>query len=1372
MNFRNLNRLVLGPALCLLLPGLSPVVQAASEAGLVHSPTGRYVVQLADPPLAAWSGGETRSGLRLKATSPEVTGLREDRFNTPEARAYLAHLDERRQAVLYRHEAGLKRVLEPAHVYRYALNGMTLSLDPAEAARMARDPDVASVEPEFARRLETDAGPEWVGAPDIWLGGTPGAGAGTSGAGVVIGIVDSGINPDHPSFADVGGDGHDHDNPRGRRFGLCASGGGGCNDKLIGIHDFTDEGTSGRDAEGHGSHVASTAAGNHVNARLRGETLTLEVPVSGVAPHANIISYKACNAVSEEEEGNCPGGALLDAIDQAVEDGVDVLNYSIGGLVNRTGPWTHAESRAMRNARGSDIVVVSSAGNNGPVGESISLPAVAPWVIAVGNSSHDRQFINRLENLSGGQAPPPMTLTGVGFTDGLDDAPIVHAVEFGEPLCGEGEMNFPPTGESNPFPDGTFNGEIVVCDRGIYARVEKGFNVEAAGAGGYVLANTREFGASVVSDDHFLPAVHLDFEQSEKLRAWLAAGGERRGSISGATRDIDPAFADVVSASSSRGPGAFTPNVMKPDITAPGTSILGAQQGEDGASNRYQFLSGTSMASPHVAGAAALLRAARPAWSAAEIHSALVMTADAGPVTDDAGRDAGALVRGGGRLDVSTAVNAGLVLHESVGRFIGADPESGGEPADLNLPGLADHECFLDCGWVRTVKATRDGVTWRAEVDAPPGVEVRVTPEEFTLDSREDTRRISIQADVRDGPVGEWIDGSVRFEPVAGGGRLPNPVRMPLNVFVSGGGLPEQTVLKADARGGSEFVGLEGLVALPDLALTPSGLQRGVVDQRTLRQDDTRGDPYDNFNDGTTFFKLVNVVEGDTLLVAEVLSSDAGDIDLYVGRDTGNERPNLREERCASNSPGVLERCQIKNPEPGTYWILVQNWEAVGGSNDVRLAHAVVPGAGGGITATGPSRVDVLDSFDVRVSWDDNAMEPDSRWYGTVSLGTDPGNPGNLGMLPVVLERTADTALAGRALVPGKVERFQLPGDMRHLGLFVDVPPGATQLTVEAEIDGNGILDLFAAFEREPAGETADEIAADADYSSTQFGRVATLMIGEGDGLEPGRWFIVPFNDTFAGRELELHVEVETKDEPFAPKHGMWFNPDRPGHGLDINRSGERLFIVWFTYLEDGTPAWYLAEGSFESDIWTADLVRHTWDGKQTRSTEVGEAVLTFHAEDEVVFSWRLFGRSGSEPMVPCEGGPGCIPGGLATPVDKTGHWFSPSEPGWGDTVVTKGDLELHTLYIYDRRGNPRWLQGVNRDRTDNDVTDLLAFEGFCPVCELVPTATTPAGTIETAFRSQTRGTFQVDVTLPPAYPGGWVRDNAGMSMLSDPVDQ
>ena len=166
---------------------------------------------------------------------------------------------------------------------------------------------------------------------------------------------------------------------------------------------------------------------------------------------------------------------------------------------------------------------------------TIGSPANAPWIIAVGNATHDRVFASAVENLSGGNTAPPSALIGASKTGGIGVRKIVHARDYGNALCGIGAPESGPdcasnTGASNPFAPGTFkNGEIVVCDRGVYGRVEKGKNLKLAGAGGYILANTEECGEAVVADDHCLPATHLGLSDSNKLRTWLESGSNHQG---------------------------------------------------------------------------------------------------------------------------------------------------------------------------------------------------------------------------------------------------------------------------------------------------------------------------------------------------------------------------------------------------------------------------------------------------------------------------------------------------------------------------------------------------------------------------------------------------------------------------------------------------------------------------------------------------------------------------------------------------------------------------------------------------------------------------------------------------------------------------
>ncbi len=368
--------------------------------------------------------------------------------------------------------------LKPPFTYTTAFNGIAVELSAKQARIVAAVPGVVDVRPDFTRFLQTDAGPGWIGADTVWNS------LSTKGEGIVIGVIDTGINPANPSFVDPGADGYDHANLRGVFYGICNSSdpkydSGFCNDKLIGAYDFTSALTgnpaTSLDVNGHGSHTASTVDGNFVTpATVIAPPTTIDRDISGVAPHANIISYRACYS---DSVGGCPGSVLVASIDQAVQDGVDVINYSIGG--GSSDPWLDYDAQAFLAARQAGVVVVTSAGNNGPSSETAGSPGDAPWLIAVGASTHGRAFENSLIGLTNTSSLPLGDIQGQGITDGYGPKPIVYAGDppYSDRLCGK-------------VAPGTWtNGEIVVCDRGTYGRVEKGENVLARGAGGYVLAN-------------------------------------------------------------------------------------------------------------------------------------------------------------------------------------------------------------------------------------------------------------------------------------------------------------------------------------------------------------------------------------------------------------------------------------------------------------------------------------------------------------------------------------------------------------------------------------------------------------------------------------------------------------------------------------------------------------------------------------------------------------------------------------------------------------------------------------------------------------------------------------------------------------------
>ncbi|MGH3520781.1 MAG: S8 family serine peptidase, partial [Haloechinothrix sp.] len=936
-----------------------------------------YLVRLADAPLAGYRGGV--SG--LAPTSPAARGEASLDPASAASKAYLGYLEDRHDSVRRAAAVAIGRAVTAQLRYLHAYNGMAISLTEAEASAVERLPGVASVSKEYNREVTTDAGPQWIGAPEIWSGGATGGRPGSQGEGVVVGVIDTGVNHDHPSFAAVGGDGYRHSNPRGQFYGLCAPAGGApfCNDKLIGVHDFT--GSGPLDDNGHGSHTAGTAAGNVLEATVEAPTTEITRSVSGVAPHANLITYKGCLAT-----GNCTSPSLVAAIDQAVADGVDVINYSIGGGPND--PWNDDDSLAFLAAREAGIFVAASAGNSGPGAETVGSPANSPWLLSVAASTHDRAFVNSLRDLSGGDPTPPADLAGKSFTAGYGPAAIVDAADYGDELCGA------------PFPPGTFDGEIVVCLRGVNPRVEKGSNVKLGGAGGMVLANDEASGDSTVADPHELPAVHVGFTDGQALRAWLAQGEGHTGAIAGTSTDQSATNGDVLAAFSSRGPNQPVPGVIKPDVTAPGVDVLAAVHSTDpSASPEYGLLSGTSMSSPHAAGAAALVRAVRADWTPAEVQSALTSTTVTEVRKHDGVTQADPFDMGGGRIDLTGAAQAGLVLDVPPAEFTAADPEHGGDPTGLNLATLGQDECRGTCTWTRTVTNERSSAaTWRISTEAPEGMALSVKPGRLRLDPGE-SATLTITADVADLNSTDWTFGAVRFA----GRDLPDQ-RFPVAVLPGGSAQP--VVIEASDTSGSHTAQITTPIDLRGVSATVYGLQQAHVDHLRVPQDPTMLDPYDQ--PVGTEHRIATVPEGARELVAAITDTTATDLDLFVGRDTNrNGRPDADEELCRSATESALESCRLADPEPGTYWVMVQNWLSGEVVDDVELETAVIPGTdNGNLTVDGPSgRVPAGTPIDINLSWNEPGLAPGSTWVALVQLGSDAGHPANVGSLQVRLHR-------------------------------------------------------------------------------------------------------------------------------------------------------------------------------------------------------------------------------------------------------------------------------------------------------------------------------------------------------------------------------
>ncbi|WP_345463089.1 S8 family serine peptidase [Nocardioides marinquilinus] len=566
---------------------------------------------------AASAAAPTRLYL-VTLRSPGTTGL-PDRGPVP-GRARAGEL-------LAQQDAVLADVDTPPPVYRWttALNGFAVELDADQAALLAALPQVALVEPNEVQPLAS--------APDA--AALPQArrrpAARDAGAGVVVGVVDTGLDPDSPLFAQL------RERVPDRFAGPCEAGdrwsAGSCTSKVVGARWFVDgfgtdalraaSSLSPRDTDGHGTAMASIAAGNAaVPVQVAGERLGR---FSGAAPEAQVAVYKACWSAPDPAGDGCATADVVSAVDAATRDGVDVLSLSVGGP-----SAIDTVDRALLGAVEGGVVVVAAAGNEG---DRAGAAHPAPWVTTVGGTT-DAVRRGRVEAVGGprlggvmvSQRGVPSSRLVAGSAVRARGASVADAT-----VCAPGSLDAARVG-----------GAVVVCERGGVARVDKSRAVALADGVGMVLVDVR--GEGVATDAHEVPTVHLAAGPGRRLLRWLAT--ERAPRVRLVPRGLVRAAPRVAPFSSS---GSTTTTVVKPDVVAPGSGVLSATV--PSGHGDWDFLSGTSPATAHTAGVAATLlgRGLRPSV----VRSALVTSA--APLASTPVLDAGA-----GRVRLAPAQRTGL----------------------------------------------------------------------------------------------------------------------------------------------------------------------------------------------------------------------------------------------------------------------------------------------------------------------------------------------------------------------------------------------------------------------------------------------------------------------------------------------------------------------------------------------------------------------------------------------------------------------------------------------------------------------------------------------------------------------------------------
>ncbi|KFN50900.1 Ig-like domain-containing protein [Arenimonas composti] len=521
----------------------------------------------------------------------------------------------------------------------------------------------------------------------------------------------------------------------------------------------------------------------------------------------------------------------------------------------------------------------------------------------------------------------------------------------------------------------------------------------------------------------------------------------------------------------------------------------------------------------------------------------------------------------------------------------------------------------------------------------------------------------------------------------------------------------------AFADSGYVDVPLSGLRALPALTLRTTPLRAPDSVALDLATDPSPRDLWDLAGTQRVVRTLPQPADGNPQEWQVLIDAIGwgGDVDLYAGQDlNGNGLPDPGEVDCTS-AMAASERCELNLIHPGNgdvrYWVLVHNRHDAAQTGELDL-YAFNLGANGdaSLVATAPGTLPADAAFPLRVSWNGATLVDDGlRAAGYVGLWSE----GNLvGRFPFRVERSGE-AFAPRPLV-GNLD-LVLPPDRIHEALFVDVPAGATSLTVRSFSSRN--IDLYLAHAADPSGPVVAPAPprAEADASATTAAGNEVIRL-TGAALKPGRWYVIPHNADTLTASVVLQATIEAN--PPAIRPGSYFDPGRGGHGVFLYPAGSQWTGLWFTYLQDGSPTWYYLQGAAPgaNGLWFGELFRSAWDGGGNRLTRIGLARLSPSGTDAFTWTWTIDGETGSEPMVAL--GRGC-PVLEGEPLDVSSTWFAAESAGTGHSVQMWPHYEYYAAFIYDDRGVARFVTSEAAGFQGGEAT--LAVEqltGFCPLCE------------------------------------------------------
>ena len=1019
-----------------------------------------YIVQLQNAPAATYQGGIAG----LPATQP-ATGAAFD-YRSPDVQNYVQFLGTKKSDVL----ATVANATVFAD-YDVVLNGFAAMLTDSEVLTLKMNAAVADVQADQPRHMDTVSTSVFLGLTangGVWS--QYGGGTLVKGEDMVVGIIDGGIWPENPAFADrVDSNGKPTFDPSGTLaygsapasfIGGCSAGEGfdpakHCNNKLIGAKFYNagflstglpknwSEFYSPRDSAigsngvsigkgGHGDHTASTAAGNTgataiINGVMLGTT-------SGIAPRARIASYKICwtyddtaNPDGSNSRNSCFNSDAVKSIDDAVKDGVNVLNYSISGSQTST---ADAVEQAFYRASLAGVFVAASAGNSGPAN---AVAHNSPWITTVAASTHGRRFFADVTLGNG------VKYAGASTNNSpLGSTAVVRAEDAGmggvtASLC----YSAAPSAGQALLDPAKVTGKIVVCTRGVTARTDKSLAVKNAGGVGMILADN---GAGVVAETHSVPTVHVTQADGAQVKAYVVAQAAAATASIG-TFYNNPGPAPLMAGFSSRGPNNADANILKPDLTAPGVDVIasvtpaltpaqvnGVIDGSFVPPAAYASYQGTSMSSPHIAGVGLLMKQKHPTWSPAAIKSALMTSAYSTLNDGLAGAQNGLLpwAQGSGHVDPNKAIDPGLVYDAGKADFVqyqckvnkavvtpASDCTTFGtldETYNLNLPSI-------------TVSSVQGSVTVRRKVTnvggasatynataSVPGFSALVTPSTLSL-APGATGSFTVKLTANGAAAGVWQFGSLSWtdgnrvvrSPVTA--RVGQPITAPAEMTsdkVSGSKL---FTVKTGFSGRMNFLkgGLKEVTVGEQVSLTA-----GALSSAALRTACTTGA-------NTASVRVYNVaVPANTVVARFALrqreTGAADDHDLGLLTPSG--------AWIYSGNDGSNESAQVLSPAAGNYKLCVVAYGSADPVMNHKLSSWVVTTAdlGGNFTVMVPSKVVAGTNATVGMSW--SGLQADKRYLGAAQF---------LDLNNVVQATTALRVETGVAGVPASAAERAVP---------------------------------------------------------------------------------------------------------------------------------------------------------------------------------------------------------------------------------------------------------------------------------------------------------------------------------------------------------